>query len=205
MIEKIVVGIDPGSAICGVCVLEENQIIGAFNLKYSTLWGKISHFLINPKCVVVIEDIKPYSVQLNPHVIDTCKIIGEMVYRLRKEAGLEPVLVSRGEVKKWVFDSFPEICLGGVDKKNLKKRFLSCNVMTKETEYVFSDGRPFKLKKASYVSVDDRIVEKSMQFHYGFKLPEPGNGYPFGLKEHSWQALALASFFTHRGQKLVSP
>ena len=205
MRKEIVVGIDPGSSICGVCVLEETQIIGAFNVKYSTLWDKISHFLINPKCTVVIEDIRPYSIQLTPQIIDTCKMIGEMVYRLRKEVGLDPVLISRGEVKKWVFDEFPEICLPVIDKKFLKKRFLSCNVMTKEAEYVFEDGRPFKMRRGSFVSVNDRMVEKSMQFHYGFELPAPGDGYPFGLKDHSWQALGVATAFIHKGQKLALP
>jgi hypothetical protein len=196
---KRIIGIDPG-ATCGIVVLDDGCISSVLNIS-NTMLSKITNFLIHPNCTVVIEDIRPYSMQLTPQIIETCKLIGEMVYRLKFEAGAAVELISRGEVKKWVFDTFSELSIELINKKASKKGFLSCNVMTNEIERVFGDGRPFRLKKASFVSINDSIVEAAMKLHYKFETPVRGKGYPFGLKGHSWQALSLATYFIHKDKK----
>ena len=72
-----------------------------------------------------------------------------------------------------VFDTFPDVVMPLVEKKVAKK-------------YVY--------RKPSFVFVDDKIVTEAMKYHFGIKLPEPGKGYQYGLKEHSWQALAAAAY-----------
>lgn len=197
--KKILVGIDPGSSICGVCFLEGNQIIEAFNLEYSVLWNKIKEYYVKYGLSIIIEDIRPYSMRLTPQVIDTCKMIGEMVYRLKAEFKITPVLVSRAEVKKWVFDAFPAVCGVLIEKKIDKQMFLACRLEDREPVWVDTNGK--SRRKQSFIFVDDRIVVESMKWLYGIEMPPPGYGYKFGLKDHSWQALAAVSFFIHKEQK----
>ena len=172
------IGIDPGNQHCGIVVLDGGKIISAFNIISDNLCNKLTHFLIHSNCTVVVEDIRPYSLRLTPQVIDTCKFIGEAVYRLRNEAGANVELMSRFEVKRWVFETFPHIALPLIRKKIEKK------------DQRTSSGQ-FRTPTMMYV--DDKIVMEAMKFHYRIPLPPPGAGYMYGLKEHSWQALALAS------------
>lgn len=185
-------GIDPGSSVCGVVVLDDNAIAGAFNWSIPVLWGKISNFLIHPNLTVVIEDIRPYSVKLTPQVIDTCKLIGELVYRLRLEAGLNVILVPRGDVKKWVFDSFTDLAVAAIKKKVDKKMFMSCLIDTREIFWADANGKA--RRKENFTQVDDRVVTECMKVLYKIPAPKPGDGYKYGLKDHSWQALAAASY-----------
>lgn len=187
-------GIDPGSSVCGVVVLDDGEIAGAFNWSIPVLWCKISNFLIHPNISVVVEDIRPYSLQLTPQVIDTCKFIGELVYRLRIEAGLNVELLSRSEVKKWAFDTNPTLAASLIKAKVDKKMFMACDLKTREELWVdtFGKGR----RKESFVQINDRIMTELMKYLYGIPKPKAGSGYKFGLKEHSWQALALASCFS---------
>lgn len=114
------------------------------------------------------------------------------VYRLRNEAGANVELISRNEVKKWVFDTFPEVSLPLVNKRMDKKIFMACAVKTQEVVFVDNNGRP--KKKASFVYINDKCVTEAMKFLYKIPEPKAGKGYQFGLKDHSWQALAVASF-----------
>lgn len=50
-------------------------------------------------------------------------------------------------------------------------------------------------RTASFVYVDDRIVEKGVKLWWNIKKPKVGDRTPFGLKTHSWQGLALATFY----------
>jgi hypothetical protein len=50
-------------------------------------------------------------------------------------------------------------------------------------------------RKASFVYVDDRMVQLAMIKNYDIPIPKAGSGYDFGLKEHSWQALAVATVY----------
>ena len=183
-----IIGIDPGSSICGVVVLDDNRIIYAANVKKDDLLVKITHFLLHRSCIVVIEDLKPYSLRLTPQVIDTAKFIGEAVYRLKIGCSANVALISRFEVKKWVFDAFQSVTIPLINKKVGKKVYLACNIDTKEEILI---GK----RKASFVYVDDKIVTEAMKHYYNIPMPPPGSGYLYGLKDHSWQALALATYF----------
>lgn len=121
--------------------------------------------------------------RLTPQVIDTAKIIGVAEYRLKCEAGASVVLMPRSAVKKWCFDSFPDICMPIIQRKIEKKG----QVYAKTGEQ----------RKPSFVYVDDKIVTECMKRLYKIPLPEIGKGYAHGLKTHSFQALAVASCFIH--------
>ena len=164
-------------------VLDDGHITGAWNLEHPVFYSKLAFFLLHKHCRVVIEDIRPYSLRLTPQVVETCKFIGEAVYRLRIEAGADVELVSRFEVKRWVFETFPHICSPFIKKKIEKK-----DQRTSSGEY----------RTPSFVYVDDKIVMEAMKFYYKIPQPPPGSGYMYGLKNHSWQALALASLHQSR-------
>lgn len=185
-----IIGIDPGSEESGMIVLDDSNITGAFILKNDyQLFDKVTNFSIHRNLVVVIEDIKPYSIRLTPQVIDTCKFIGKAVERLQT-AGMNVQLISRWEVKKWVFDTFPEVCMELIDKKAEKKMWDACDLKTKEEIRVDNFGR--KKRKPSFISIDDKLVTESMKYLYKIPLPVNGKGYEYGLKDDSWQALAVA-------------
>lgn len=198
MSKKRIVGVDPGSNMCGVVILDDNDITGAFNWSIPVLWSKISNFLVHPNLTVVIEDIRPYSLQLTPHVIDTCKLIGEMKFRLDVMAGVHVELIPRSDVKKWVFDTFTEVSVAAIRKKTDKKMFLSCDVLSKELVWLDTNGK--KKRKENFTQVDDRVVTEAMKHLYNIPVPKPGDGYDYGLKDHSWQALALANLYKSRCQ-----
>ena len=175
-----IIGIDPGSSGCGMAVLDNGYIKSAFNVSNQDFYSKVTNYLIHPNCTVVIEDIRPYSLRLTVQVIDTCKWIGECLYRLKNEANANVVLVARNEVKKWCFDTFPDVCLPIIEKKIEKKGYVTAKT-----------GEP---RKPSFVFVDDNVVTKCMQDLYKIPPPKAGKGYMYGLIKHSWQALAVASF-----------
>ncbi len=175
-----IIGIDPGET-CGIVVLDGGHITSVFNIMSNIMLTKVTNFLIHPKCTVVIEDIRPYSLRLTPQVIWTCKFLGELNFSLKTWSGANVEYVTRNHVKKWCFDNFPEVCIPRIEKKILKKGFIK-----KET------GEP---RKPSFVFVDDKIVTECMKVKYEIPAVKPGFGYQFGLKEHSWQALAVASYW----------
>jgi hypothetical protein len=132
-------------------------------------------------------------------VIDTCKFIGELVYRLRSEfKKAEYVLVTRNQVKKWVFDSFPEI---------------SCDRINKRIEYLdgYRTGRGEKgirkkdgtLRLPSFHWIDDRVCIAAMKKFWDIPTPKPGKKNVYGLSTHSWQALALGTYWI-KSQEIVS-
>src|SRR5688572_7570260 len=112
-----VIGIDPGSEVSGICMLKDTTISNASNTPNAEIVSKIKELLGGQSATVVIEDIFPYSLRLTPQVIATCKFIGELSYRLSLDNSLTLVFVARNSVKKWVFDSFPDICLPRIVKK----------------------------------------------------------------------------------------
>ena len=79
--EKIIWGIDPGSAVCGVCELRSGVIGNCFECEPREVYKRIMALSGANSITVVIEDIFPYSLRLTPAVIDTCKLIGELTYR----------------------------------------------------------------------------------------------------------------------------
>ena len=177
MYHDFFIGIDPGNKISGMTVLDNGHIVAALNLEHHNLYSKVTEFILYG-AKIAIEDIRPYSLRLTPQIIDTCKFIGELVYRLRNEANASVELISRWEVKKWVFDTFPHIVTPLIERK-----------IEKKGQVVASTG---KFRTPTAVYVDDKIIMEAMKFHYKIPKPPAGSGYKYGLKEHSWQALALA-------------
>lgn len=175
-----IVAIDPGLT-CGMVVLDYGRVTESFLLDKSLLFTKITSFLIYPACTVVIEDMRPYSMRLTPQVIETCKWIGEAVYRLKNDAGATVELIHRNEVKKWVFDAFPSVCMDRIRAK-----------IEKKDQRIASTG---EFRKPHFVYVDDKIVMEAMKVHFNIPLPPSGKGYAHGLKNHSWQALAVGAFW----------
>jgi hypothetical protein len=182
-----IIGIDPGSELSGMCVLDNGNIISAFNVTKEQLYCKLSNLLIHSSVTVVIEDLAPYTLRLTPSVIDTAKLIGELVYRLKIEISVYVELIPRSEVKKWVFDAVPEVCLPIINKKIEKKGQVSKNG---------------EFRKPSFVYVDDNIVAKAVRYKRKIPLPKAGNGYEHGLQKHSWQALAVADCFLAKCQSM---
>lgn len=187
---KTLVAIDPGDDMSGVVVLQDGNIVEALNLWNAFVWDKVREFSDNGNVVLIVEDIKPYSLRLTPAVIGTCKFIGEVCYR----AGINPrvtlELISRYDVKRWVFDAFPEICLPRIEAK-----------IAYRDKWMKSKGRrgltnkDGTLRKPSFVFVDDRIVQAAMAFYWKVDKPKPGKKNPSGLKSHNWQALACGTCF----------
>lgn len=175
-----IIGIDPGKT-CGIVILDGGQITSVFNIMSEQIYEKVSNYIIHPSCTVVVEDIRPYSLRLTPQVIDTCKFIGELNFRLKTWSGAVVEYVARNHVKKWCFDTFPDTCLPIIQKKIEKKGFKN-----KETG---------EWRKPSFIWVDDKVVTECMKVFYKIELPKPGYGYRFGLREHSWQALATATYW----------
>lgn len=191
---KRIIGLDPGNEQTGMVILESGLIIGAHNLPNTALFDKITGYSLHKELTIVIEDIKPFSVKMSQQVIDTCKFIGVLVYRLSTVAGLKVELVTRYEVKSWIFATFGAVCEPLIDIKIEKKRYEACDMETKQEIRVNGNGTT-KKRKGSFIYVDDKMVMESMKVMYQIKKPLPGKGYEHGLQTHSFQALGAASFF----------
>lgn len=194
---KQIISIDPGNLISGVIILtngliehaenKDNVVIVDFILKNVVAGG-----------VVLIEDIKPYSVSLRQSTIDTCKWIGVLEYLL-KQAGIAPVMTSRREVKEWAFNTFPDVCLPRLTQKIERKGLFACDVLTRQLIRVTKDGRPWKARKPFYGHMDDRVMVACMKEYWKIETPKPGQVNRLGVSKHSWQALALATLYVERG------
>jgi hypothetical protein len=114
------------------------------------------------------------------------------IERLENGSGCKIEMVSRFQVKKWCFDSFPDVCLPLIDAK-IAKGVLKGKYINKST----GENRP-----ASFHFVDDRIVRQSMTKLWKLEAGKQGRKSPFGLKSHSFQALAVASFLLHTKMEL---
>lgn len=182
MAERII-GVDPSAQQCGVAVIDNGQIIAAFNTDSGSFYSKITNFLIHRDFIVVFEDLRPYTTRLTMQVIDTAKFIGEAVYVLKSQISAPVKLIPRSEVKKWCFDTFPEICLPIINEIIEKKGY---------------KGKDGEYRKSSFVFCNDTVIKKCMINYYRISKPERGYGYDYGLKEHSWQALALATCFCNK-------
>lgn len=192
--EKIVWGIDPGSVICGVCRLNSGLIGDCFNIEPSKLYNEILRRSDGSQFIVVIEDIFPYSLRLTPAVIDTCKLIGELTFRFNTCNQVESVkLVARNSVKKWIFDTVPHECIPRINKKILLKH--NRNIKQGKKGLVKIDG---EMRLPSFIWVDDRIVIAALKSVLNIPTPKPGKPNIYGLKDHSWNALAVA-YFVHIG------
>jgi hypothetical protein len=143
--------------------------------------------------IVVIEDVRPYSLRLSQQVIDTCKFIGELTYRLKSELKIEYSLNPRSEVKEWVFTNHAEVCLPRIEKKIWDLHHRKEKMGLKGLRNANGD-----LRKPSFVFVDDRIMIAAMKEYWSIPTPKPGKSGMYGLKSHSWQALALGTMWLDR-------
>jgi hypothetical protein len=187
-----IIAIDPGNTISGVVVLSNGEIEQAQNANNVGLFDQIVNWCTGDY-VVIIEDLKPYSVPLRQQTIDTAKFIGVLQWRL-EQAGIKPQMASRSEVKTWAFNRFPGVCVAEVEKKIAKKAsFPACDVKSREEIMVKKDGKTWKAIKPSHVYVDDRILITCMKVMWAIENPKPGKSNRYGVSRHSWQALALGS------------
>lgn len=186
---RLLIGIDPGETHSGVAVVDENGIQKGFHISNNLLIEIILEY--KSACrwlIVVIEDMRPYRMRINDNVINTIKYIGQIEWRLGA-AGVEYVLFPRWEIKQWVYNNFNEMA----SEEAKKKIEWIATGLEKKTE-----GLRLPRRKPSFVYVDDRIVEKAMKMWWKVGKPKVGQRTPFGLKTHSWQGLAMITFYIER-------
>jgi hypothetical protein len=189
-IKNNVVSIDVGTEVCGISYLLMDGTIQGVVIENSSVIYEITKFWQKNGGIVCIEDIRPYQGKLSLQVIETCKFIGELIYRLKNEVGCEYRLITRSEVRKWVFDAFPDVCVGLIDKKIA---YLDDYGERKgKKRYRNKDG---SLRKASFQYVDDRIVISAMKRLWNIANPKPFKKNKEGFASHSWQALAVGSYY----------
>lgn len=176
------IAIDSGSSKSGVVVIKGLKIVYAANLENKEVLKLIKATKLEDKdTLVLVEDIKPYSLSLTQSTIDTCKFIGKACFFM--EAGrVKYELITRHQVKRYVYDWFPTIVLERVCKK---------------IDYKNKRNNDGKLRKPSYVYVDDRIVIAAMKDLWKIETPKPGKRNSLGITAHAWQALGVASFWLH--------
>lgn len=191
---KIIVAVDPGNKISGVVVLYNGKIHQADNLDNDKVMRLITDCNdFGDEIIVLIEDIKPYSLKMGQSVIETIKYIGELEYCL-KTAKIGFKSITRNEVKKWIYDTFPQICVPRIDKK--------IEYLTKLKESKGEKGLRSAngdLRKSSFVFVDDRVIIAAMKDYWSIPTPKPGKTNQYGLSAHAWQALATASKYIQEG------
>jgi hypothetical protein len=173
------IAIDPGSAHTGIIVLDAGNISEALVLgKEECVKHVLSHSDHRHDTLVLIEDVMPYGYKVSLNVLDTCKFIGELCYRL-KVAGWQMQMISRWHVSKWIFESF------AVARDRVEKKIVHRDKRKK-------DGT---LWTPHFSFVDDRIVVAAMKEMWDVPTPAPGKPSKYGLSKDSWQALALASYY----------
>jgi RNase H-fold protein (predicted Holliday junction resolvase) len=193
----MVISIDPGNKRSGVAViyqanLFENPLYG-FNIQNEALVDEINKHYVKYNPIVVIEDIKYFKGKISDEVVETIKFIGELDYRFKRGIGLKTTYVTRGQVKKWVFDSYQEECREYINKKIA---YLDDYGERKgRKRYRNKNG---ELRKATFHWVDDRMVLSVMKKLWSIPTPKPGKKNLYGFSEHSWQALAAGSCFLSR-------
>ena len=186
---NVLVGIDAGSKQSGVLVMEMAEcgytIKEALNLDNEAVIDKIQAFV---GVHVVVEDIAPYTGQLSPYLIQTIKYLGELEYRL-KAAGISYNLLPRSAVKEWCYNQYKEIVEPLIGLK-----------MTKRAN---KDGgsalykKNGELKRPSFVWMDDKIIVACMREEWSVPAIS-SRRQKYGLKDHSWQALALLTTYINR-------
>jgi hypothetical protein len=173
--------VDPGESVSGLVILRNGEIVLAENALHDRLFTVILSTNIQKSAhiTVLVEDIKPYGLKLSPQIIETCKFLGELRYRLQT-AKINVQWVARNTVKKWVFDAFPEVCIPRIQAKIAKK-----GAKNKDGGY----------RQPSFIWVDDRIVIAAMKECWNIETPKPGKTNRYGIKAHAWQALSLGAYY----------
>lgn len=103
--------------------------------------------------------------------------------------GIEALLYPRWEVKSWIFNKYPELCTELIINK------IEAAAKRKEKT---SAGEIIARRNPSFIYVDDNIVARAIRIYWRLEKPKVGDKAPFGLKTHSYQALAIATFYIDR-------
>lgn len=184
--------IDVGSEKSGIAViLNKSCIEYADIIENSQIIDKVRYFSVNANLMAVIEDIRPFRMGMAMQTIETAKLIGELKYRLKNELYVDFILIPRFDVKRWVFNTFPELVLDRINKK-IEYLDIQGQRLGRKRYRRKKDG---ELYKATLHYVDDRIVIAAMKEYWKLKTPKPGKSNEFGLKSHSWQALAVGTTY----------
>lgn len=172
-----VIGIDAGSNKSGVAIVANGQIVKGMVIGNQ----QVMELLTNPIYAnyhIVIEDLRAYSVRLSQDLINTAKFIGKMEYVL-DSINAKYTLVERVQIKKMVYDKYPSAEMEVKDKIMQRGK-----INPKTLEY----------RKPSMIYVCDRVVANAMR--YFWDLPKgQGKRNKLGLASHSWQGLALCSYY----------
>lgn len=185
-----VIGVDAGSQLSGIAIVHSGIIIIGQNVNNENVINEILKYRKPEKTIVVIEDVRPYSLQLSSQIIETCKFIGELKYRLKTEISVEYVLRPRSEVKQWVFDNHAEVCLPRIEKKIAAIHARKEKIGEKGLKNANGE-----MRKPSFAFVDDRIIITAMKEYWNIPTAKVGKPTIYGLKDHSWQALALITMY----------
>lgn len=188
----MLVGIDPGSDKSGVCLVGGEKGLAGYYVDNAEVFELVEQLAGVGRVVVVIEDIKPYrGMRLYSGLIDTCKFIGELVWRFGCCRFVVDVkLVARNSVKKWVFDSCPDICLERIGVKIGR-----LNEVRKGLGEKLVLGANGGDRLPSFHWVDDRIIIACLKSILSIPTPLPGQCNIYGLGLHSYQALAVALYY----------
>jgi hypothetical protein len=187
-----ILSLDPGTLKTGLVVLVNSLIQKGDTMENEAVFSLIDEWtLLNQdanQLTIVYEDIRPYQCQLNMATIDTIKVIGRLEYVLRQRR-IDFVGISRNEIKAFVFNRCYGLLVEDVMKKIRKKKHLN------------KDGSE---RAPSFHYVDDRMIVKSMREIWGIKKPNPGKRDELGIKDHAWQALAVATCYLNRLERAAS-
>jgi hypothetical protein len=172
-----IIGIDAGSNKSGVAIVVNGAIVKGMVIANQDVI-KLLNSNEYSSYKIVIEDLRAYSVRLSQDLINTAKFIGKMEYIL-DSLKADYILVERVKIKKMVYDKYPSAEIEVRDKIIQRGKI---NPTTLE------------YRQPSMIYVCDRVVANAMRYFWG--LPQgQGKRNKLGLASHSWQALALCTYF----------
>lgn len=199
MYQKQIIGIDAGSDKSGIIVLVKNRIRHGYNIPNNEVIDFVRSLKNDCKeQIVIVEDVRPYNMRITDGIIKTIKFLGELEWRL-SQLGQKYELIPRWSVKQWVFLQFKLLAVPEIEKKIIRSK----NLKEKKIKQLLAAGKEkeagdIKITNPSpgFVYVDDRIVANAMRQWWNIKNPSRvGERAAYGLKDHSWQALGLVSFY----------
>lgn len=184
-----IIGIDPGNVVSGLCMIEDGKVVYANVFENNKLVDWMYDEVAESSVQIAIEDIVPYTGKMKPQTIDTCKWIGELTYRLKINGFKNIKFIPRSNVRNWIYKTVPDICT----PKVIKRMIALDKIRVKQGLRGLRNASG-ELRKPSFHYVDDRIVIAAVKELYNIPTPKPGKVNIYGLKDHSWQALATAMF-----------
>lgn len=181
--QNVIVAVDVGSQVSGIVVITDGVINRSSVTDNAVLFDLIKEYHgTGWRLRVVIEDIVPYGQHISLGLISTIKFLGELLYRL-KTARISFRMITRIEVKLWVYRTFPDIAIPFIEER----------IRFKDLR----NGKTGELRKPSHVFVNDSCVINALRFLWDIPA-ERGKSNRFGLSTHSWQALAVYSCYRDR-------